>query len=130
MKTRRHISKFREPKLGPAGNAFLVLLPGEARHFLCNCFFDLRPIVLRNPVGQLVKLPHDFPPEEGALRSDLDGAIGDATQIGDVLLRWLAVDSRALGKDRRPMGVSAVAPSTESPGLTLALLPSNEHQGS
>jgi hypothetical protein len=51
-------------------------------------------------------------------------AFGKADQIGEVALRWLALDALILDKDRSPMHL-ALPPE---PGTAPTILPSNIHQ--
>jgi hypothetical protein len=51
-------------------------------------------------------------------------AFGKADQIGEVALRWLALDALILDKDRSPMHLGL----PPEPGSAPTILPSNIHQ--
>jgi len=88
----------------PASTAVVVFLPGEARDFGSKRRFNPAALIAYS-VREPVKTVHSCLPEESALRGDLEGAIGDSAQIGDVPLPRLAVNPHALDQDRAPMYV-------------------------
>jgi hypothetical protein len=79
----------------------VIFLPGKARHLGFDSRLDARTIVFRN--RQLIELLRYFPPEEGALCGEFNGAFGNAAKVGDMPLRWLAINPRTLGQDSRPV---------------------------
>jgi len=56
----------------------VILLSGKARHLGFDSRLDARTIVFRN--RQLIELQRYFPPEEGALCGEFNGAFGNAAK--------------------------------------------------
>lgn len=64
------------------------------------------PVLWRYAVADAIKLLRDLVPKPATLMNDLDGAVSDAAQVGDVPLRRLPGSAQGLSQDRGPVHTS------------------------
>jgi hypothetical protein len=63
------------------------------RHPFCDCILDVQTFVRRHPIAELIQAFGHLVPEVTALGQYLDRALGNAAQVGNVLLPGLSIDT-------------------------------------
>ena len=101
------------PRSCRALHGLLELGPSRERHSFCNRALNAQALIWRYAVAEFVQAFGDILLEIATLGQYLDCALGNTTEIGNVLLLGFAVDASSLREDCGPVNVQLLRTSTD-----------------